>query len=477
MNKKRVAIAFVCLIVLIGGVGLVAAQTWTGDTTEETSVNDGDDGFDEATVDNLELDDGEFVLGNVDESLDYVVEESITDGPETFDTPVPLHFELKEVEAEIFGNHPEGANVEVEATLPDGTNGSEYFPSGESTTKTIIDENDIGDGLDQTPDEITFEYLGIGADGVYVVEIFYHGEIRAQDASYENTHDVTYALEGEVVLESTNMVGSAVWEGYDGDEWREIGSTDFSTTGSHSADLTDASDEIYQFRVNLDTEIDDDSNEDYQLKLSEESITYEDHGPELSDPDPEDGEQLTTDDVTLEIDVDHPDFETDSGETVSVTFYDDDDSELGTDTVTDTGTASTGHDSVEMGANKWYVVAEDSTGKETETSILTFHTPNELEIRNESDPGQLVTTDADVEVTFFGGGHVETRTTTDGTVDMDGLPLEEFTVQVEADGYYTRQSIIRSITEQQTVFALPEDADTVSTRFVLDDATGEFTGE
>ena len=105
--------------------------------------------------------------------------------------------------------------------------------------------------------------------------------------------------------------------------------------------------------------------------------------------------------------------------------------------------------------------------------------PDTLEIRDLTTQ-ELVQngTDLNVTVQFFGDdGAVATRTTSDGTVDMSGLPIDQrFAVTVEADGYITRQIIIPSLLDQQTAYLLPDDSsiDTVSPRFEIEDPTNQF---
>ena len=112
----------------------------------------------------------------------------------------------------------------------------------------------------------------------------------------------------------------------------------------------------------------------------------------------------------------------------------------------------------------------------TGTTEITLESgPSTLEIRDEINPDELVTTNASVELQFFAEDDVITRTTDDGTIDMSGLPLDKsMTVQVVADGYVTRQAFIPSILEQQDVYVLPDDVDSVETTFQLNDRTGAF---
>jgi len=91
-------------------------------------------------------------------------------------------------------------------------------------------------------------------------------------------------------------------------------------------------------------------------------------------------------------------------------------------------------------------------------------------------------TDINVTVQFFGDdGAVQQRTTSDGTIDMTGLPAEQrFAVTVEAgDEYVQRQAIIPSILDQQAAYLLPQDVNitTVEPRFILEDPSNQFDTE
>jgi hypothetical protein len=95
-------------------------------------------------------------------------------------------------------------------------------------------------------------------------------------------------------------------------------------------------------------------------------------------------------------------------------------------------------------------------------------------VRNTSDP-------INVDVEFFAAdGQVVSRNTTDGTVDLSGLPADQrFSVTVDAgDEFVTRQVIIPSILEQDTAYLLPTaNTSTVQPRFVLKDPSRRFDEE
>lgn len=205
---------------------------------------------------------------------------------------------------------------------------------------------------------------------------------------------------------------------------------------------------------------------------------FGDREPTVSNPDPAGGEGVSGDPVKLNITVGDADFGTDVGDEVTVTFIDEsDDSVMGTQTVTQNQTVTETFKDPVAGTNTWSVTVEDNFSNTVQSSSYTFETPKELELRNESAPGQLVTAQSDIEVRFFAqeSGDVITRTTSDGTVNMTGLPVDEpLIASTDADGYFQRSIAIDSIIEQQRMFLLPESADASQVDWVLDDNTGRF---
>jgi len=110
--------------------------------------------------------------------------------------------------------------------------------------------------------------------------------------------------------------------------------------------------------------------------------------------------------------------------------------------------------------------------------------PNTLTIRNESSPSQLVTgTQSNptvVDLTFyFGEGddsdQIITRSTSDGTLNMSGLPAnEDFVVVAKADGYHSRRIYVESLYQQADIYLLPTSAPSVVKLFTLADFTGKY---
>jgi hypothetical protein len=119
-------------------------------------------------------------------------------------------------------------------------------------------------------------------------------------------------------------------------------------------------------------------------------------------------------------------------------------------------------------------------------SLRLQEAPDTLEIRNVLTQDLITQTEngtaINVTVEFFGSeGAVEQRTTSDGTIDMSGLPADErFAITVDAgDEYVQRQAIIPSILDQQAAYLLPQDTNvtTVEPRFILEDPSNQFDTE
>jgi hypothetical protein len=147
-----------------------------------------------------------------------------------------------------------------------------------------------------------------------------------------------------------------------------------------------------------------------------------------------------------------------------------------------------------VNSNNQIVAATTSTSGGTAT--LQFD-PGEYEIRLQDGPSTLEIRDlqtrelitegpngsaVNVQVQFFGSETVTTRNTTDGTIDMTGLPADErFALAIDAgEGYYERDIIMPSLIEQRTAYLLntsDPDAEVVRPRFFLEDPSNQFDPE
>jgi len=115
-------------------------------------------------------------------------------------------------------------------------------------------------------------------------------------------------------------------------------------------------------------------------------------------------------------------------------------------------------------------------------------TPGNLTIKNESDPSEIITgtqsNPVEVEIRFFlsddtdSPDEIISRSTTDGKVNMTGLPKNEsFVVVADADGFEPRRVFVESLLQQETIYLLPESKPSVTKLYQLKDFTGLYPQE
>ncbi|QSG02530.1 hypothetical protein [Natranaeroarchaeum sulfidigenes] len=217
---------------------------------------------------------------------------------------------------------------------------------------------------------------------------------------------------------------------------------------------------------------DDDGSLSVTLPHSEHSVTLQssEGPPRVSNPDPDDGSEIADRTTTLSADVEDPD-----GTTTEVEISHNGD-QIHTETIDGSGRVEAEVEDIPPGENEWTVTATDTTGQTTSTTYE-FGVPDTLELRDESDPDSLITDE--VTVTFFADdGEVATRTTTDGEIDLTGLPVNQRLIVVaESEEFHNRQMILDSLAQQQEMYLLPETADSVDILFTLDDETGNFDSD
>lgn len=154
--------------------------------------------------------------------------------------------------------------------------------------------------------------------------------------------------------------------------------------------------------------------------------------------------------------------------------------QVGTVEATENGTVSTDVDVSELGTYNWSATVEDDVGQ-IDSVDVSFETPRELTIREEHDPQTLVDNSTLTLRFYTAGGEIAIeRETTDGTLDMEGLPNSDFVVFVESEGHYDRRVYLGSIFEQTDIYLLNEsefprgENDAIRSRFTYTDMTGEF---
>jgi hypothetical protein len=144
-----------------------------------------------------------------------------------------------------------------------------------------------------------------------------------------------------------------------------------------------------------------------------------------------------------------------------------------------TVTTSLSSQTLTAGDNNWSVVVTDELGH-SQTNNYTFQTPDELKIFDEDNPSQLVD-QVTVEIIFFEAGNrgqTFEKTTSDGTVNMTGLPVNmKFVAKASASGYYDRRTFISSLYSQEAIYLVQDTKDVVEVEFELTDFSGAFPKE
>lgn len=316
-------------------------------------------------------------------------------------------------------------------------------------------------GLDSGYDEL---WIGANKNGGFYDAVRLNGEATGTYVSAN--HSADRAEEAAINLTATGSDVTATIEGWDGSSWVDDASATYSTGGNKTLALSGS---YSKWRTRVDFQKTKSSGE---AAIADESILFNASDPIVSSTDPSEGEKVDSFDGTLDVDINDSDFGTAQGDTVTVTAKHDNGTVIGSGSRSSNGTVSISYNE-QIGENAIEYELEDSYGEIT-VKNGTFYTPAEISFYNESSPGALVT-EVNVTVRFFDGSIVE-KNTSDGTVRLDGLPASKsITVVAEADGYYSRTVLLKSVYQQQQVFLLNESTSTaVEVRFKLDDKTGSF---
>jgi hypothetical protein len=363
-------------------------------------------------------------------------------------------------------NGDSNQQITIDGSLADGETVVEeidnsWLTSGDNTATVSL--NETGLGADDPPMEARVSIEKPAQSARYV---------SAPYSNLTRSNGIGIDWSGSGTLDVTV-------QGWTGSSWEDARQLSTSQTGDVVLDYAPI--DYQQTRVEIAA--------NNNVEIQEESIQFFTSTPEIHEASatPVSDNVVSESPVELSINVSDADFGTSQGDSVNVTFYDaDDDSQIGSQTLTSKSTATASWGDVVGGSNEWYAVATDSYGNSMQSQTFTFNAPNELEIRA-LDTQELITQDANgdalnVEVQFFGGeGAVATRNTTDGMISMTGLPVDQrFAVNVDAgDGYVSRQILITSLIDQQTAYLLNNSAsvETVSPRFVLEDPSNQFDTE
>jgi len=156
--------------------------------------------------------------------------------------------------------------------------------------------------------------------------------------------------------------------------------------------------------------------------------------------------------------------------------------------VTLTGFDPVGIAAVDTGTGKPLdTVSVDQDGVATfelpagQRSVRLEAAPSELQVRNELRPDELIDGNASLRARLFADGEVlAERQVTDGTVSLEGVPLDEeiiITVREENADFTYRRILIESAIQTSSVYLLPTSEPSAEIRFQLQDETGRFDSE
>jgi hypothetical protein len=242
----------------------------------------------------------------------------------------------------------------------------------------------------------------------------------------------------------------------------DIRQTTISSAQTVTADVQDVSDGSNSWSV---TVTDSEGNSNSQSY----SYTADYDAPTLSNPDPTGS--IDTYDGDISIEVSDADFTADD---VTVTATDGGGNQIGSTTVSGNGTATLSY-AADSGSNSISWQATDSHGLSASAS-QSFNAPDQLELRNVTDQSQVIqSANATVQLYRADNKTVITRDASQGTISLGGLPASAtYVVQVEADGYQTRRTLLQSVFQQQTIYLLPKTETAHVVEFAIEDRTGEF---
>jgi hypothetical protein len=173
---------------------------------------------------------------------------------------------------------------------------------------------------------------------------------------------------------------------------------------------------------------------------------------------------------TLSVDVDDDDFRTSAGDTLTATFSLDG-AEVGTDTVSQAGTVSTGV-SVARGSHTWSVAVTDEYGNSVTSSTFSFETL-EIFVHNETSPNTQLDISDNATAIVYNEESSELVNVTGDTINLPATSADAV-VLVNADGYLSRTVTVSALAPEGAAFLPSRNVATNTVVFSLDDSTGRF---
>lgn len=371
-----------------------------------------------------------------------------------------------------------GDTVRFSSTLAADTT---YFVMADAGGNSYDSGQYLADAYPVTGDAVDItgtRYAGVNTTNLAsnFVSISTLGPFEGDTGSYISApHDAGRVASGWINLTLRNTSATVLWqEDADGDgAWTTVTSSTYTTDGNATADLSGATSDHWRVRVDFEA-----TGPDPAAEIHDEGLLFSPKAPTLSDPEPPDEMQIQNATGNVSIAVSDSDFGLAQGDSVTVSATDGDGNSLGSTALTSNGTASLAYTSV-AGENTIQWTASDNYGN-TETFTQTFETPGVIEVRNESEPGTIISSASNITATFYGadGTTVVQKPSPNGTIPIAGVPTNtEYVVAVNANGYRPRRVRLTNLFDQQSVYLLPETANSANIQFELNDRTGNFPSD
>lgn len=296
-----------------------------------------------------------------------------------------------------------------------------------------------------------------------------------ETSQYTASHNVTNSVQGYANLDLVNASATITMQTGTG---TVLNSTTVSSSGNYTLTWAESSADNVEVVVDVAA-----AGPNPTARVHGDGVSAASKTPAVDDSSLAPNSTATTVEtagVTLEANITDADFGTVQGDTVTAEWYVDG-TLVDTTTHTSGGTISTTVDPV-AGEHTWHVELSDSYGNGPSSSATAeFAVPSKLHVYNESAPTQLVD-NATVEIRMYsnetGSVRVFERTTTNGTINMTGLPADQgFVVVAEADDYYNRRIYVPSLYETQSIYLLNSTVKVSDTIFAIDDYTGDYPSE
>lgn len=263
-------------------------------------------------------------------------------------------------------------------------------------------------------------------------------------------------------------------EAWTGSSWTVVNSSTYTTTGNYSLNVSGT--DYLKWRSNISFNNETGAT---TARMHDERWLIESRSPVIENSSLTPNTTATGQDsvpIELSANISDGDFPTNAGDSLTVDWVVDG-SVAKTTTVNSNGTA-TASVSPNAGTHEWHIEVTDEQGHTRSSNTASFLVPSKLRIYNESAPTDLVK-NVSVELRFYVGQDanlIEERNTSDGVINMSGLPADEpFVVVANAENFSSRRIYVPRLIEEQKLFLLPKSADSVSPIFQLKDLTGRYS--